>query len=195
MSQQFIDRFTQLDELLKKSIEVQTTNAELQIQANQLLLAIWQQRETIAGDSGLPPTLAALPSIGELPTLGGRYKYTTDILELKNQRIIGDKIIFSFEFGGAISEIIFLSSDSSAINKVYKVRVIADGKTIWNDTYNNFEVGSDYYTDMTAYDDEDGGFYVLSFNNIFFNNTVNLTIYNSTATFTKIYIKTIRRLE
>ena len=194
MNQELMNRFIQLSEVLKKNIEAQTVAAQLQAQANQLLVGALLQRKK--GVGGLPPLSVGVSTVGGIFTLDKGYTYTTDILELKNQNITGDKIIFSYEFGGGISEIILLSDDALAANAVYKVRLIADGKPIWNDTYANLALFSDYHTDMSAEGTLSAGdYYAMKLRNIFFNESINFTIYESTATFTKIYVKTIKRLE
>lgn len=191
----FLDRLTEVDGLLRESIKMQTKSAESQMQINHLLYALWRQGKGRTFGTALAPTKMLPPTTRELPMYWGEYRYTTDILELKNQVITGSKSIFSYEFGGAISEIVLLSDSTVAANGVYRIHLLADGKPIWNETYTNLSTLSDYFTDMKAYEDEDNNIYVVNLNNIFFNESVNLTIAESTATFTKIYAKIVRRLE
>lgn len=122
-----------------------------------------------------------------------RLLYKTKVYEYKGKTVVGQFEVVNEAFGGAVSEIVLLSDASEARNKQYSVQVITDGNIVYDDTWERFEAKSNYFTDLSAFDD--GTFFALLLNNIFFNETIRILIYDAdNATFDSITVKTIRRV-
>ncbi len=119
--------------------------------------------------------------------------YKTIVYEYKGQTVTGDLEVVNERYGGAISEIAFLSPNTPVANKTYSVQITTDGNDVYNDSFANFEVKSNYLGDMSALDD--GTNFILTFNTIFFNESVRIRVYGAEGTvFTTIYVKAIKRL-
>lgn len=188
-----IDTFTNIDELLVKTLErmnvlideQEETNRQLQI-SNKILLGLLieelEDGTVVRRDGSGIDTSKILESIGEG---GGR---TTLIKSIPN--FSGDnKTIFEFSDSGYIIEIMLKSSTLTIDNKDYSIRVSADSKIIYQDSFANFESRNYFETDMTCYEDEDEGYYYLQFKNIEYKNSFLLEIYSSEAKFEQIYLK------
>ncbi len=97
-------------------------------------------------------------------------------------------------YSGVLAEVLFLSKTGIAINHDYSVRIVADGQAIYNDKWDNYEIFSTYLTDMTSADD--GTYYMLLFNNIFFEYNITVEVYNANGVkFDLIWVKAIKRME
>lgn len=196
-----IDRFTNIDELLVETIdairdatdEQRETNATLQ-RTNQILLAMYFQEAPDGTITRTDNQQAQLSSELIQNVLSGG-TYITRVVTLTNKTIIGKEIIFEKEFTGAIAEIVFQSSDSSTDNKSYGVKIITDNEVYANDTWDNFNTRSGIETDMAAFDDDTiNNAYILQFQNIGFEDKIVVEVFNSSASFTRIYIKYHRQL-
>lgn len=120
----------------------------------------------------------------EVPTIE-RYGILVHLLQ--NVVIIGKKTVFEGNFAGIINEISFRSVSSVPANGIFSIRVTADENIPYADSYTNFAARHKYETDMTAFDDDD--FYIVQFQNIAFNKSILIEVYDSTATFSRIYMK------
>jgi len=129
-----------------------------------------------------------------LGKLFSRAKYTTDVKEFKSETLTAPKYFLDEKFSGAISEVYFLSDSTVAANKGFSCSIIADGKTIYEGTWDEFNAQSSYETDMSAFDD--GTYYVLSFQVVFFEKSIKIRIFNvnTTVTFDFVKIKYITQL-
>lgn len=189
-----IDKFTNIDELIyENNVALQDliqdqreTNRQLQI-TNKLLLALYFKEDSDGNLVASQPNAIDSGEILREISRGG--SQITRVITETNKTITGDESIFQEEFEGAIAELLFVSSTSSSDNAVYGVRVIADDNNIYEDTYSNFSARSNIETDMAAFEDEINSWYLLQFQNVYFQNSIKIEVYNSTATFERIYIK------
>ena len=122
-------------------------------------------------------------------------RFRTKLLKNINQTITNTTTILEVIGSGVIAEAEFLSSDSLAANAVYGVRIKADKKVIYNDTYAVFATRSNYEADMSAYQDAANNLYISLFRNIGYDKSFKIEVYKSTATFSSIQIKYHERVE
>lgn len=182
-----IDKYTKIDDILR---EVYKQN---QI-TNRILLAIYIRLGKVSPTIPTQPQPIVLePTPNELP-LGDLESifsdnYTSKVEYLSNKIIVGSKKIFDKKMSGVLVECKFHSSNLLPANKVYNVRILADGGVVYDDSYANFEARNNYESDMTCYEDSNNNFYVLIFQNIVFTNSLVIEVYGSTTTFTEIYLK------
>jgi hypothetical protein len=115
-------------------------------------------------------------------------KYTTSVVRLV-EPIIGKKTILSQKGEGAISEMVFLGVSTVAANKEYSIQISTDGNIIYNDTWDNLSSISAYVSDMSCFDD--GTYYVLAFQDLFYQESIFVQVQNSSADFSLIYLKKI----
>lgn len=187
------DEFTSIDELLKNliidiqdlTLEQRETNRQMQIN-NKLLLALYYQ-EDADGNVVQRDPMGMDTAILESISRGGAY--ITRVVNITNRNIGTKEIIFEQEFEGALAEVLFVSSTSSTDNKSYSARVVADDNIIYEDSYTNFETRSNWETDMACFEDEIDDKYLLQFQNVSFNQKILVEVYDSSATFERIYIK------
>lgn len=188
-----LDKFTDIDDLLRISIqetrdlimEQRETNRQMQIN-NKLLLALYYQ-EDADGKMVQKDPMGIDTTILESIARGGAM--ITRIVELVNKTIGTKEIIFEGEFEGILVEVLFVSSTSTVDNKDYSVRVLSDGNIVYQSTYAEFEAKGATETDMAAFEDEDNSWYLLQFQNINFMNKILVEVYESEATFSRIYLK------
>ncbi|KKN90785.1 hypothetical protein LCGC14_0223680 [marine sediment metagenome] len=189
-----IDKFTNIDELLIETIRAlkdltqdqRETNRQLQI-SNKLLLGLLIEEAadgtiSLRGESGID-TAAILEEIG-----GGGAVITRKI-DLANTTVEGNKIIFQAEFEGGLAEVLFTSSTSTTDNKDYSVRVLGDDEIAYQGTFAEFEARGGTETDMACFEDEINNWYLLQFQNVNFANKILIEVYDSSATFLRIYVK------
>jgi len=189
LTKDLIDRYTQIDELLRKNQILMSELLEAQKITNRLL--VLQMKAQPEGVIGVYPE-AGIDIEG---ILGGASRYTSFMFEYPNQIIVGELDVYSEKHGGGIQEIIFLSDSTVAANGMYSVQIMADDKKIYDNTFVKFNDLSHYQTDMSAFEDVARNRYVLTFQNIFFNESCYIRVYNSTATFEYITLKIVKRLE
>lgn len=104
------------------------------------------------------------------------------------------------EWEGVLAEITFLAQSTGIATGVYnqyKARAVADGQEIYGDTYSDFGTYYNaYMTDVSAFDD--GTYYALTFNDIFFDKDIKVTITNlnsdASISFDYIFVKLFKRL-
>ena len=188
-----IDKFTSIDELLIQTIqdlqnltlEQRETNRQMQIN-NKLLLALFY-KESADGSVIRQDPIAIDTSILEEISQGGAY--ITRVVNLENKTIGTKEIVFQGEFEGSLAEVLFVSDASDANNKEFSARVIADDNTIYQDSYTEFESRGATETDMACFEDELNDWYLLQFQNVNFNQKILIEVYDSSATFLRIYIK------
>jgi len=121
--------------------------------------------------------------------------YETISYPFKNQQVTGAGFeIINGTFRGVISELLIYAQNTDPNNKNFSVSIIADGNAIYQDTFDNFSLRSDYSTDMTCFNDEINDNYVSQFNSIAFDRSIFVRIYGITTpiTFTLIYAKVLR---
>ncbi len=119
----------------------------------------------------------------------GSDDYKIIVKNIENTKITGNEIVFEITGTGILAECKFQSSTSTTDNKTYSVRVLSDKDMIYQGTWGNFESRSYYESDLTAYDDDINGFYILSFKNIAYLKKLKIEVYESSAIFTNIYVK------
>lgn len=172
-----IDKFTSLDDTMKVNAlllqnllkQQQVTNKLLALQ----LQAIGQPAQQIGFGEDMTPLIT------------GEGKYKSFVFKLVS--VSGDRVVFKKEMTGIISEIYFLSDVSDANNAVYNIKLVSDNDVLYDDSYSNLMARSDYEADMTAF--SDATYYILNVQNIAFQNSIIVQIYNSSATFDHVYIK------
>lgn len=183
----FLDRYTQIDDLLRISIRQQTLTNKLLV----ALLAGTGQQQVEGVDLLTMAQQLNVKDILQADT------YKTTIKNPKNisTTSLTKKLIFEAKYGGTLGEVYFLSDVSNDNNNNYKVKIISDGEVIYEDTWTNFNIRSNYERDMTAFYDDDN--YVISFQNIAFNNSLLIEVVGTTVntvTFHNIYIKIHKKL-
>lgn len=188
-----LDQFTSIDDLLRETIlalrdltqDQRETNRQLQI-VNKLLLAIYFKEDgngnIVAANQGLD----ASAILQEISQGGSRI---TRVVNLINKQIDGSEIVFQGEFEGQLTEVLFKSETSGTDNDDYGVRIVSDEDIIYQDTYTEFAARQNTETAMAAFEDEINGWYLLQFQDVFFNNKIKVEVYDSSATFLRIYIK------
>ena len=176
-----IDQYTQIDEILRQLLqEQQITNEQLSI-TNKLLYAIYLMGGVGGEGKGEIPKV-------DLSELGSN-RFRTKVVHLSPSGNIGTQRIFKVEGAGYVEEVKFISSNSSANNKSYSVRVIADDSVIYDATWDEYESRSLHETDVTAFNDTNNSVYVLHFRNIFYVYNFTVEIYDNLATFQNVYVK------
>jgi hypothetical protein len=101
---------------------------------------------------------------------------------------------------GVLAEVTLLAQSTGTATGVYnqyRIRAVADGQEIYGDTFPNFSTYYNaYMTDVSAFDD--GTYYALTFNDIFFDRDMKVTIENlntdASITFDYIFVKLYKRL-
>ncbi len=189
-----IDRFTSIDELLIDTIkslqdltqEQKETNRQMQIN-NKLLLALLIEEG--ADGTMVAKGTAGIDTSAILEEIGRGGAIITRRIDLANIDISGKQIIFEGEFEGGLTEVLFTSSTSTTDNKDYSARVVADDEIVYQDTFTNFESRGGTETDMACFEDEINSWYLLQFQKVNFMNKILVEIYDSSATFLRIYIK------
>ena len=132
-----------------------------------------------------------VPQIEGIEDIVGN-KYTTKKFRVDNIKfsiLNRSEKIFTLEGSGIISEIELISSNSTVDNKNYKVRVVNDDSIAYNDSWEGFESRTMHEADMTAFDDTNTNKYVLLFQDICYEDSCYLEVYESYATFDYINVK------
>lgn len=138
------------------------------------------------------PTLDITPAAIIADTIK-RIRYKNRMYEYNNKEVVGTFKVMDEKWGGAISEVYFLSNNSVVANKSYSVEIIADGNQAYNGSWDKFAALTNYLQDVSCFDD--GTNYFLSFNTIFFDKSISIRIYNAESpTFLTIFVKSIQRL-
>ena len=70
---------------------------------------------------------------------------------------------------------------------MHSIKIISDNDILFDNTYTELAARSNYEADMTAF--SDATYYVVNVQNIAFQNSIMVQLYNSSATFDHIYIK------
>ena len=123
----------------------------------------------------------------------GRPEYSTNVKQWDTLKITDNLSLINENGSGSVSELVLISDSTVAANKVYSLQIIADGKTIWNDTWTNFEIKSPYFSEMTAFDDDT--YFVLAFQSIPFNESIVVNINEApNVEFASIFIKVIKKV-
>lgn len=194
-----IDRYTKIDDLLKTTINTLNELIKQQQFTNSLLYELLKTERTqnlLVG--GTPQT--SLPqqninvdvgSLQGLTSIGGN-RYKTTAKTQYNIAINPELTLYEENHGGALQELVLLASDGAAANAIFKLQILADGEKVYDDSYTNLASLSDYESDMTAFDD--GTYYVVAINTVFFEESIKIWVYESTATFDYIYMKIVKRL-
>lgn len=179
-----IDNFTKIDDLLRETVIALRSSIKEQRINNKLLLAIYYKN----GEKGkIQPN--GIDTSAILSDLNLRDDYKTLVKNLENVKITGNEIVFEISGIGIIAEIKFQSSNSTTDNKNYAVRIHSDKDLIYGGTWTTFESRSYYESDLTCYNDDINGYYILSFKNVAYLKNLKIEVYESSATFTNIYMK------
>ena len=181
-----ITNFGSTDELLYDNIlatkdlisQQKETNRQLEIN-NKLLLTLFSEEKDEKKASN--DTILA----GMLKGLG----MVTQVVEFNNKTIGEKEIVFQGNFEGGLAEILFVSSTSTTNNKAYSARIVADDNIIYQDSYTNFEAKNATETDMACFEDEFNNWYLLQFQKVNFMKSILVEIFDSSATFLRIYVK------
>ncbi len=120
--------------------------------------------------------------------------YETITYDFKNKQITGQFIVINESFKGFISDMYIYIPNTSGDNMLFSVEIMADGAPVYQDTFSNFVLRSDYSTDLTSFNDTIGNNYVFQTNSIYFDKNIYVRIYGITTpiTFTQIYAKVLR---
>jgi len=183
----FLDRYTQIDDLLRISIRQQTLTNKL---LAALLVGTGQQQV-----DGVD--LLAIAQQLNVKDILQADTYKTTLKSLKNisTTSLTKKLIFEAKYGGTLGEVYFLSDVSNDNNNKYKIKIISDGEVSYEDTWANFSTISNYERDMTAFYDNDN--YIISFQNVAFNKSLLIEVVGTTVntvTFHNIKIKIHKKL-
>lgn len=184
-----IDKFTKIDDLLRQNIALQKDLIEQVYISNKLALATYYKD---GGTSVAPkdPYSVDTSILERLKVSSDDYK--TLVKNFENMKVSGSEKIFEIEGSGIVAEIKFQSSNATATNKVYGVRIMSDNSIVYQDTWSKFEGRNAYETDMTCYEDLISGFYILAFKNMAFAKSLIIEVYGSaglTISFSNIYLK------
>jgi len=180
-----IVNFGSTDELLydnilatKSLISHQTeTNRQLEI-TNKLLLTLFSLEDEKKGSNN---TI--------LDDMLKGFGMVTQVVEFNNKTIGENEIIFQGKFEGGLAELLFVSSTSTINNKAYSARIVADDNIIYQDSYTNFEAKQATETDMACFEDVYNTWYLLQFQKVNFMKSILVEIFDSSATFLRIYVK------
>jgi len=115
--------------------------------------------------------------------------YTTIVKNTGNTTITGSGKIYEINGSGIVGELKFKSSDATVNNQGYSVRIVADNSIVYDDSWLNFSFKSFHEVDMSCWQDVPNACYLLVFQKIAFSKNLLVEIYNSTASFTDIYLK------
>lgn len=189
-----LDKFTDIDELLidntiaiKQLIEEQRdTNRALNV-TNKLLLALYIQEDADGNYTAKIPS--DIDTTGILEALEGGGDEKTHINNLSNLKIIGRKQVFMLYGKGILIELLFKSSTSDTDYKSYSVRIVADNENSYEATFTELEARNYFERDMTCYEDTQESKYILQIQDIAYEDSLIVEIYNSVATFEQIYMK------
>ena len=180
MSKINFDKFTQQDELLIELIEETEQTNRL------LVLSTRIQFLTLKAHLG-----GEVPVIEGLEDIGGN-RYTTKVFRVDNVKfsiLKRSERIFTLKGSGVISEIELISSNLDANNNNYKTRLVADDNIAYDGSWDSFESRNMHEADMTAFDDTNGNKYVLLFQDICYDESCYLEVYESYAEFDYINVK------
>ena len=175
-----VDKYTGIDELLVELNERTEHTNELLVLSNRILFMMLKKQF-----GGVVPEIEGLEDIA-----GSRY--STRVIRVDNVKfsvLNRQEIIFTLKDAGIISEIELISSNSDVDNKNYKIRLVADDEPIYHDSWDNFNSRTNHEADMTAFDDTNNNKYVLLFQDIIFEESCYLEVYESYATFDYINVK------
>lgn len=175
-----VDRYTNIDELLVELIEQQEHTNKLLVLTNRILFMSLKNQL-----GGKTPIIEGIEDIA-----GNRYR--TRVIRVDNVKfstLNRSERIFTIKEAGMISEIELVSSNSTSDNKNYKVRVVADDNPIYNNSWDDFNSRSNHEADMTAFENTNDSKYVLLFQDIIFDESCYLEVYESYATFDYINVK------
>ncbi|KKN07382.1 hypothetical protein LCGC14_1067760 [marine sediment metagenome] len=175
-----VDKFTNIDELLVELIEQTEHSNELLVLSNRILFMMLKAQ--LGGE---------IPMIEGIEDIAGS-RYRTRVIRVDNVKfsvLNRQERIFTIKEAGVISEIELISANTDSDNKNYKVRLVADDNIIYNDSWDDFESRTNHEADMTAFDDTNNNKYVLLFQDIVFDESCYLEVYESYATFDYINVK------
>lgn len=188
-----IDAYTEIDDILRnidkytKSDDILREIAISSALTNRLLLALIENK----GGAGVIPEAERK----RILAIAKRYEtgdYETIINNWDSVTLSKDKMLIDKFGSGVVVEIIILSASGIVGNDDYSVNVIADGNAVYNDSYTNFAVISDYAQDVSAFDD--GTFFVTNFNTIYYSKRIQIKLLlSSDIIFTKVFIKRIQK--
>lgn len=197
-SKNYLDRYTSIDELLRENIMSTRELAEQQQMTNKLLYAQIKALAALPQGNISPQALIQGISPSEMMDIQRNLsgvQYRSMKRQTSNEVISGKKTVMTLkDESGIIAEILFLTAfgTTTDANTVFGVRIISDGETMYEDTFTNYQVSSNYETDMTAF--YDSSYNCLQFQNIAYEHSIHVEVYSSTATFTRIYVKYHKKL-
>jgi len=189
-----IDQYTDADDVLRQILQVNIAQYEQQYYTNLALEALLEG--------------GGLPQQGSLPLpefdfkasymdAAERFAATQDYETLINEwamAVTGEYELINEEGSGVVAECFFLSTVAGgAANAVYSVEIVADGKIIYTGSYADYAIISTYAADVTAFSDATN--YFTGLNTIYYNKSIKIRVFGSTATFTKIYCKRIQKVK
>ena len=175
-----VDKYTNIDELLVELIEQQEHTNELLVLSNRILFMMLKKQF-----GGVAPEIEGLDAIA-----GSRYR--TRVIRVDNVKfsvLKRNERIFSIKDAGIISEVELISANTDVDNKNYKVRIVADDNVIYNNSWTEFESRNMHESDMSAFENTNESKYVLLFQDIVFDDSCYLEVYESYATFDFINVK------
>lgn len=176
-----IDKFTNVDELLRQNIHLQKELIEQMYISNQLSWATLKKSSD--GDFISPYPNSDKPII-----LGGDDDYKTIVSNITNMKISGGSKVFEINGSGVVAEVMFKSVNLPQ-NKVYGVRIMTDNSIAYQDTWANFFNRSFHEVDVSCWEDLVRNYYLLEIQKIAFAKNLIIEVYGSTTHFTNIYLK------
>jgi len=182
----FLDRFTQTDDLLRKLIQEQNTT-------NQLLYSFLRT-------GSAPQSIIISSPEGEsqsAPILSDNYKtfiYRANNIVINSSSFVNQqaKIFEKIGISGIIKQIKLLSDVSDSDNSSYGIRIMSDDDVLLEATYSELATYSNYESDITVYNDS--SYYIMIIEEISFTNSIRIEVYNSDATFDLVEIKYHQRV-
>ncbi len=176
-----IDKFTDVDDLLRENLILQRDLIEEQHISNKLLLHILFKEDS----GGLAPykpegidTEAILEGLGA----GDDYQTLNKILSGKDANI-------SVEGSGIIDTIKLVSNTTTTDNKDYSVEIVCDDNILYKDSWDNLEARTATERGMVCYEDDIKGQYLLIFRTILYTERFSVKVFSSKATFSLVQVK------
>lgn len=199
-----IDSLTQIDDILREINEGRQADSDLLKTLIQVNIAQYEQQyytnlalEALLQQSGQTLPVPEFDFKATYMDVAERFATTDEYETIINEwamPITGEYELINEEGSGVVAENFYLSTVAGgAANGIYSVEIVADGKVIYSGTYAEYAVISSYAADVTAF--TDATYYFTSLNTIYYNKSVKIRVFGSTATFTKIYCKRIQKVK
>lgn len=185
-SKNLIDKFTNIDELVRELILAQHETNDALNMTNKLLIALYLQEASDGSlvakqPNGVIDTSAILKGL----TSGDDYRTLNKVIHNET----GDKTILGVKGSGVIDVIKFVSSNALVVNKDYSVRIRSDTTILYANTWTELEARSPNERGMVCWENEDSNEYLLLFKTIAYSEMFMIEVYDSNATLSMVQVK------